>query len=43
LKQLASQQGPYTSDELHPVDFFPQTSHLESLVLLRSVSCEVPR
>jgi 23S rRNA (uracil1939-C5)-methyltransferase len=43
LKQLASHEGPYTTDELHPVDFFPQTSHLESLVLLRRVSCAVPR
>ena len=43
LKQLAHPQGPYAIDGLHPVDFFPQTSHLESLVLLRRVSCEVQR
>ena len=35
LKQLAGPDGPYTIENLHPVDFFPQTTHLECLALLR--------
>ena len=42
LRQLLRPEGPYIIRELHPVDFFPQTSHLESLVLLERVNCEVP-
>ncbi len=35
LKQLAGPEGPYAVEALHPVDFFPQTTHLECLALLR--------
>ncbi|MGC6483529.1 MAG: 23S rRNA (uracil(1939)-C(5))-methyltransferase RlmD [Synechococcus sp.] len=34
LKRLCKPHGPYTIDGLHPVDFFPQTTHLECLSLL---------
>ena len=35
LKQLTQPEGPYDVEALHPVDFFPQTTHLECLTLLR--------
>lgn len=35
LKALLGPDGPYALDVLQPVDFFPQTTHLESLALLR--------
>ena len=35
LKQLSQAEGPYDVEALHPVDFFPQTTHLECLTLLR--------
>ena len=39
LRELASDQGPYKIEAIQPMDFFPQTSHLECLVLMRSISC----
>jgi 23S rRNA (uracil1939-C5)-methyltransferase len=35
LKRLAGDSGVYDVDQLQPVDFFPQTTHLECLALLR--------
>ena len=35
LKALIQPNGPYELDRLQPVDFFPQTTHLECLGLLR--------
>lgn len=35
LKLLLDPNGPYTLDDCQPVDFFPQTTHLESLALLK--------
>ncbi|KZR76030.1 23S rRNA (uracil(1939)-C(5))-methyltransferase RlmD [Prochlorococcus marinus] len=34
LKQLIVPNGPYQIDELQPIDFFPQTMHIECLALL---------
>ena len=39
LRDLASDQGPYRIESIQPMDFFPQTSHLECLVLMKSISC----
>ena len=38
LKRLLQPEGPYQLDQLQPVDFFPQTTHLENLALLRQIS-----
>ena len=38
LKRLLQPGGPYQLDQLQPVDFFPQTTHLENLALLRQIS-----
>ena len=39
LCELAGEQGPYRIEAIQPMDFFPQTSHLECLVLMRSINC----
>ena len=41
LKRLVSDNGPYVIDRIQPVDFFPQTTHLECLVLMKRINCEV--
>ena len=35
---LLGPSGPYELERLQPVDFFPQTTHLESLALLKRIS-----
>ncbi len=35
LKRLTGERGVYGIDQLQPVDFFPQTTHLECLALLQ--------
>ncbi len=42
LQQLTGPDGPYRIEQIKPVDFFPQTSHLECLVMLVRVSSEAP-
>ena len=41
LKRLVSEDGPYAIDRIQPVDFFPQTTHLECLVLMKRINCAV--
>ena len=38
LKALLAPSGPYELDRVQPVDFFPQTTHLETLVLLHRLN-----
>ena len=38
LKQLIVPNGPYQIDQLQPIDFFPQTMHIECLALLIRIS-----
>lgn len=38
LALLAGPEGPYKMERLQPVDFFPQTTHLECLALLKRIS-----
>ena len=42
LRQLAGDKGPYRIERVQPMDFFPQTSHLECLVLMTRLSCATP-
>ena len=42
LKQLAGDSGPYRIEHVQPMDFFPQTSHLECLVLMSRFNCATP-
>jgi 23S rRNA (uracil1939-C5)-methyltransferase len=37
LASLCGEGGPYRLEQAQPLDFFPQTSHLETLVTLRRV------
>ena len=43
IKQLVSDNGPYAIDRIQPVDFFPQTTHLECLVLMKRINFEAQR
>ena len=38
LKRLVSDNGPFAIERLQPVDFFPQTTHLECLVLMNRIN-----
>ena len=38
LNRLLNPQGCYALEHLQPIDFFPQTTHLENLALLRRIS-----
>ncbi len=40
LAHLIVPHGPYEIDRIQPVDFFPQTTHLECLVLMQRINCE---
>lgn len=42
LQQVAGPDGPYRIERIQPVDFFPQTSHLECLVTMVRINCGVP-
>ena len=37
LNRLLAPQGCYALEQLQPIDFFPQTTHLENLALLRRI------
>ena len=39
LHDLAGDQGPYRIEAIQPIDFFPQTSHLECLVFMQTINC----
>ncbi|HGY5554156.1 MAG TPA: 23S rRNA (uracil-5-)-methyltransferase RumA, partial [Prochlorococcus sp.] len=38
LKQLVMPNGPYFLYKLQPIDFFPQTTHVECLALLERIN-----
>ena len=38
LNRLLAPQGCYSLEQLQPIDFFPQTTHLENLALLRRIN-----
>ena len=38
LKRFLAPEGCYALEQLQPIDFFPQTTHLENLALLKRVS-----
>ncbi len=40
LKKLTTPDGPYRIELVQPVDFFPQTTHVECLVLMTRCSCD---
>jgi 23S rRNA (uracil1939-C5)-methyltransferase len=42
LAGLASAQGPYRLESVQPLDFFPQTSHVECLAVLRLSAAGLP-
>ncbi|MEX1324256.1 MAG: 23S rRNA (uracil(1939)-C(5))-methyltransferase RlmD [Synechococcaceae cyanobacterium] len=42
LGRLVAPQGPYRLESVQPIDFFPQTSHVECLAVLRLSAAGLP-